>query len=259
MQIRATHITAGYGSQRVLHDVAAEIRTGEIVGIIGPNGCGKSTLLKVLAGLLRPSQGQVTLDERPLRQWNRAAFARQVAVLPQSPVAPAALTVRELVAMGRHPHARWYRRQAAADFRAINHAIDQCELESLVDRKVQTLSGGERQRAWLAMSLAQQPAMLLLDEPTSALDINHQLELLELLKRLNRQREMTICMVMHDLNQTFRYCDRLIAMKAGRVRHVGTPDELLGVDAIFDVFGVLSEVMQTSQPGHRILGFHLPN
>ncbi|QJC51473.1 ABC transporter ATP-binding protein [Paenibacillus albicereus] len=229
----------GYGDQLVVHGVDIDIRQGEWVGIIGPNGSGKSTVLRMLARLLKPRGGAAMLDGEDLAALPPKSAARRIAMLAQAQEAGLELTVRELVRKGRHPHLKWYQDGSAEEHESIvDWAIAAASLQELQHRPLPALSGGERQRAWLAMAIAQTPSVLLLDEPATYLDIAHQLELMELVQQLNREQGLTVVTVLHDLNQAARYCDRLVAVKDGRVAAQGSPSELFTHAFFSDVFGV---------------------
>lgn len=240
-ELRAEAISVGYDGNRVLHEVSLCISSGKISVLLGPNGSGKSTLLKCLGRLMRPWQGRVWLGERPLASYSTHEAARMLAVLPQQPVAPPELTVRELVGYGRYPHVPWHKRFNAQDFSAIDRALEACALRPFAPRRLSTLSGGERQRAWLAMALAQEPRILLLDEPITFLDIAHQLELLELLRALNRSTGLTIAMVLHDINLAARYADEIAILKSGSIHSHGSVEKTITPQAMYDVFGICAE------------------
>jgi len=247
MRLVAENITAGYGASPVLHGVSLELRDGALTGILGPNGSGKSTLLKVVSCLLKPTRGAVRLDDRDVYAMGRQELARYMALLPQHPVAPEDLTVEQLVGYGRYPYIARFGTFSAEDRRIIAEVMEQCELNALAGRPVAHLSGGERQRAWIGMALAQQPRVLLLDEPLSHLDINHQLEVMELLQQLNRQRGLTTAIVLHDINLAVRFCDRLAVLGRGRLAADGPTRDVLADDVIDRTFGVAKRVL--SDPG----------
>ncbi|MDW6092704.1 ABC transporter ATP-binding protein [Vibrio rhizosphaerae] len=211
--------------------------------ILGPNGCGKSTLLRGLSKLLSPSKGQICLDGKSLEQYPRKALAKVLGLLPQSAIAPSGITVHELVARGRFPHQSFLRRWTQADEQAVNDAMQATQTEALRQQTVESLSGGQRQRVWVAMVLAQQTPYLLLDEPTTYLDIAHQIELLELFRTLNRQKNRTIVAVLHDLNHACRYADHLIVMKSGAVIAQGAPKAIMNETLIRQVYGLNSVII----------------
>jgi iron complex transport system ATP-binding protein len=244
-KLAAEALDAGYPATRelVLHALSLDVAEGEVVALVGPNGSGKSTLLRVLGRVLKPRAGVVYLDGRAMREWPTREVARRLALLPQGPTLSADLTVEELVRMGRSPHQGILGLPTREDEDAVENAIRETSIGALVGRHVATLSGGERQRVWLAMALAQQPRILLLDEPTTFLDLNHQLEVLDLIRYLNRQHGLTVVMVLHDLNQAARYAGRIIVLRNGQIYTDGTPASVLTPETLRDVFGVEGHVM----------------
>ncbi|MEM1167211.1 MAG: ABC transporter ATP-binding protein [Planctomycetota bacterium] len=236
MTLEAVDITAGYGRLIAVDRVSATIEPGAITAILGPNGSGKSTLVKCMAALLRPRSGTITLDGAPINQLPRRALARRLGVLPQRPVTPGGLTVREVVALGRWAHTRRFGGGDAGGHDAVSQAIAACDLEPLATRNASELSGGEQQRAHLAVALAQEPSVLLLDEPIAALDVHHQLETLALIRRLNRERGLTVGVVLHDLTLASRFADRVIVMESGRVRAMGPCHDTLTPELVSSVF-----------------------
>jgi iron complex transport system ATP-binding protein len=202
--LNAEALQVRYGEHIVLDELGLTITSGGITALVGPNGSGKSTLLKTIARLLKPSHGAVYLDGRAITRLPTQTVAREIAILPQGPVAPAGLTVGELVEQGRYPHTGPLRMLRQQDYSAIAEALRLTDTTAFVHRPLDSLSGGERQRAWIALTLAQATPILLLDEPTTFLDIGHQLEVLELVRRLNVERRMTIILVLHNLNQAAR-------------------------------------------------------
>jgi iron complex transport system ATP-binding protein len=236
--LRAGRVGRRAGGRLVVDGVTLAPRPGETVGLLGPNGSGKSTLLKLLAGVLGPSAGVVTLDGRPLDRVGRRAAARRIATVDQHAHTQNELTVRDVVALGRIPHRRPWSAASADDGRAVAAALERTGLTGLAGRSWHTLSGGERQRAQIARALAQEPRELLLDEPTNHLDIQHQLDLLELIAGL----PVTTVVALHDLNLAALYCDRLLVLADGRAVAEGTPGEVLTPALIEQVYGVRAEV-----------------
>ncbi|MEU4931473.1 ABC transporter ATP-binding protein [Streptomyces yokosukanensis] len=245
----AQRVTRRTGDRLVLDGLTLTLRPGETVGLIGPNGSGKSTLLRLLAGVLAPSGGVVTLDGRPLGELGRRTVARRVAVVEQHAHTQTELTVRDVVALGRVPHRRAWTAATAADGRAVTEALDRTGLTDRADQSWHTLSGGERQRTQIARALAQEPRELLLDEPTNHLDIQHQLDLLDLVASL----PVTTLVALHDLNLAAMYCDRLLVLAGGLAVAEGTPGEVLTADLIKRVYGVSAEV--TVADGHPVIRF----
>ena len=241
--LRSDTVQVGYGERVVIGGLSLTIQRGGITALVGPNGSGKSTLSKALARLLKPSGGAVYLDGTAISRMPTAAITRQLAILPQGPVAPAGLTVGELVEQGRYPHAGPLKMLVRQDYAAISEALALTGMSAFAARPLDSLSGGERQRAWIALALAQATPVLLLDEPTTFLDIGHQLEVLELVRRLNRERGMTIVLVLHDLNHAARYADRMVALSEGRIVADGPPVEVLTPALLAQVFGVQAHIL----------------
>lgn len=236
------NIAVGFDGKSVLENLSLEIEKGQIISILGPNGSGKSTLLKILSRNLKPDKGSVYLDGHNLIELSAKVVARKMAVLPQSPEAPKDLTVRDLVEYGRYPHQKWWQGRSGEDDECVNWALQQTGLEEMSGRIVSTLSGGERQRVWIAMALAQKPEVLLLDEPTTYLDICHQLEIMELLAEFNRVHQITVAMVLHDINHAARYSDSIVVLHQGKVFAVGRPEDVITPHTLRTVFGVESEI-----------------
>ncbi|SIQ94361.1 iron complex transport system ATP-binding protein [Rhizobium sp. RU35A] len=231
----------------LLKDVTIRFRPGEMAGLVGHNGSGKSTLLKLLARQQLPSRGLVRYGGQPVTVLGAQDFARRIAYLPQDVTAAHAMTVRELVACGRYPWHGALGRFSALDRQKVEEALALTHLEPMADRLVDTLSGGERQRAWIAMLMAQDTECLLLDEPTSALDIAHQMEVLALVRRLSRDKGLSVVIVLHDINMAGRFCDRLYALKAGELIAEGRPDEMMTPDNLQHIYGIAMNV--TRHPG----------
>lgn len=247
------HAVVGYGGAPIVKGVDVDIPDGAITAIVGPNGCGKSTLLRALARLLSPSEGSVLLDGEDIQRIATREVARRVGLLPQSPIAPAGITVRELVARGRTPHQKVLRPWSAEDETSVMSALHSTGLTAIADEAVDELSGGQRQRAWIAMALAQDTPIMLLDEPTTFLDIAHQYEVLDLLHRLHHRQGRTIVMVVHDLHQAARYASHVIAMSGGEVAASGAPSEVLTEQLVGDVFGLDVRVLPDPVTGTPVI------
>ncbi|MDR1214436.1 MAG: ABC transporter ATP-binding protein [Propionibacteriaceae bacterium] len=241
-RLRAEAVTLAYGRRVVAENLTAVVPDGGFTVIVGPNACGKSTLLRALARLLPPRAGQVVLDGRSIASQPTKAVARQIGLLPQSSIAPPGIAVEDLVARGRYPHQSLLRRSLERDRTAVARAMAATGVSDLAEQVVDELSGGQRQRVWIAMALAQDTEIILLDEPTTFLDIAHQVEVLELLARLNRQGK-TVVAVLHDLNQAARYASHLIVMADGQQVACGPPAAILTEDLISRVFGLPCLVM----------------
>jgi iron complex transport system ATP-binding protein len=247
--LAAEALRVGYGERSVIDGLDIQIRHGSVTALVGPNGSGKSTLLKTLARLLAPSAGAVYLDGKAISRLPTAAVARELAILPQGPTAPEGLTVRELVEQGRFPHVGALRMLRVQDHEAIGAALERTGMAEFAHRPLSALSGGERQRAWIALALAQETPILLLDEPTTFLDIGHQLEVLDLVRRLNHERGMTIVLVLHDLNQAARYSDRMVALQRGQIVADGPPAQVLTPHLLERIFGVRAHIVPDPASG----------
>ncbi|WP_455924063.1 ATP-binding cassette domain-containing protein [Pseudomonas putida] len=234
----AEQLTLGYDDKIVARDLSVHIPDGELTVIIGPNACGKSTLLRTLSRLLQPRAGQVWLDGETIGHYPTKEVARRLSLLPQSSTAPSDILVRDLVARGRYPHQSLFSRWSQEDEQAVQTAMAATGVAQLADKAVDTLSGGQRQRVWIAMVLAQQTPLVLMDEPTTWLDITHQIDLLELLRELNRDHGHTLVVVLHDLNHACRYATHLIAMREGKVIASGKPGEIVTPELIEAVYGL---------------------
>jgi iron complex transport system ATP-binding protein len=248
-RLGAEGVTLRYDSRTVSTDLSFAVPDGSFTVIIGPNACGKSTLLRALSGLLVPAAGRVLLDGAPLLSYPARERARRLAFLPQSMGAPEGITVAELAARGRFAHQRVLRRSSLADAEAVDRALADTGTADLADRRLDELSGGQRQRAWIAMVLAQETPIVLLDEPTTYLDLAHQVEVLDLVTRLNRERGRTVAMVLHDLNLAARYSDLVVVMSEGRVVASGPPREVFTVVLLAEVFGLTADIMVDPRSG----------
>lgn len=231
-------LSFGYGARMVLRDLDVDIPQGRVTGILGPNGCGKSTLLRAMARLIRPTGGQVLLDGQDIRQHDTRMLARRLAILPQGPVAPEGILVGDLVRRGRIPWRGLLSPWRAEDARACAAALEAVGMADLAHRPLDELSGGQRQRAWIALVLAQEPQLLLLDEPTTFLDLVHQVEVLSLLRRRNRDSGLTVVSVLHDMNLAARYSDHLILMGPAGIVAAGRPDAVLTPETLHRAFGL---------------------
>lgn len=243
-RLYADKITLAYTKEAIVaRDLSLRIADGKITAIIGPNGCGKSTVLRALARLLLPREGAVVLDGELIQRQPTKAVAKRIGLLPQQPDAPEAITVEDLARRGRYPHQGFMQPSSKEDERAVARALELTDMVSFKDRPVDELSGGQRQRAWLAMALAQETPLLLLDEPTTFLDIAHQVEMLDLVRELNREHGRTVVLVVHDLCHACRYADHLIAMREGKVVAAGPPREVVSETLVREVFALESCVV----------------
>ena len=242
VSLSAEGVSLGYGDHRIIEQLDVTIPPGRFTVIVGANACGKSTLLRGLARLLTPTAGSVLLDGKAIHTMPTKLVATRLGVLPQTPVAPDAITVADLVGRGRYPHQGWFRHWSAEDDAAVAEALEATDTPDLAGRQVDELSGGQRQRVWIAMALAQRTELLLLDEPTTFLDINHQVEVLDLLTDLVRRDGRTVVAVLHDLNLASRYADHLVAMSGGKIVAEGAPADVVTPKIIREVFGIEAEV-----------------
>ncbi|MEO0909431.1 MAG: ABC transporter ATP-binding protein [Pseudomonadota bacterium] len=247
-RLKAENITVRYSQVNVLDRMHVEIPDRAFTVIIGPNGSGKSTLIRALSRLLKPNAGQILLDETPLQKQKNRAIAQKLAVLPQGLSAPETITVSELVSRGRTPYQTPLKQWSKDDHKLVEDALAKTGLLQFSDRPVLELSGGQQQRVWIAMVLAQDTDILLLDEPTTFLDLQHQIELLTLIRKLSAEFSKTVVAVLHDINLAARFADHIVAMKNGNVHTSGDPASVITKETIKSVFGLESEVI--SDPIH---------
>ncbi|MGG3467609.1 ABC transporter ATP-binding protein [Neobacillus pocheonensis] len=234
----------GYGDKIIVEKLNLKINKGEITTIIGANGCGKSTILKTIARVHPAKSGSVYLDGKMIHKIPTKEIAKKMAVLPQSPEAPSGLTVYELISFGRSPHQNSFGRLSHEDKKVIEWSLDVTGLSTLANQPVDALSGGQRQRAWIAMAIAQETDLLLLDEPTTYLDLAHQLEILQLLEKLNREEGRTIVMVIHDLNLAARFSHYMVSLRGGKLVKEGTAEEVMTHEVLKEVFQIDAEIVK---------------
>ena len=256
-------VSVGYGERTVLDTLNVDIKRGAITSIVGPNGCGKSTLLRTMSRLLNPTKGEIVLDGKSIHDIPTRKLATQPGLFPQTPIAPDGIVVADLVGRGRTPHQGILGRWSQQDYDIVAEALETTGISDLAERSIDELSGGQRQRVWIAMALAQRTDTLLLDEPTTYLDVKHQLDVLDLLTELNRDRGTTIVMVLHDLNLAARYSDELVAVSGGKVFAHGHPREVITKENVKSVFGIDSVIITdpvSDQPAVMPIGRrHLRN
>lgn len=246
MPLEAQQLSGGYDNQFMIDAVNLTLHPGEWLSLVGPNGSGKSTLLRLLSRILPPRAGSLLLNGQAIHTLSPTAIAQQLAILPQQQVLPAGLTVWQLVALGRTPHQAWWQWELDKESRMhVERSLVWTDLLNYRDRPVSELSGGERQRAFLSLALAQDPQVLLLDEPTTFLDIHFQLQLLELLKKLNQQHQLSIITVLHDINLAARYSDRIAFMRSGRLWTVGDVSTVLTPETMQAVFEIDVAILDT--------------
>ncbi len=236
--MEAKHLTFSYGKNTVLKDVSAKFKEKGITTLLGANGSGKSTLFNICTKNLTPERGIIILDGENIFDINQKKFAGKVAIVHQQNRIMGDINVRQLVSYGRTPYMKLMRGYDKEDNDAIDWAIDVTGLRDVSERPVVSLSGGQRQRVWIAMSLAQKSQMLFLDEPTTYLDIKYQIELLELIRNLNRELGITIVMVLHDINQAIKYSDRVIGLKSGKIKFEGAPNDVITDESVSGLYDI---------------------
>lgn len=238
MKLKIKNITFYYESLKALEEVTFEAKDGEILGIIGPNGSGKTTLLKCINLILKPKIGTILINEADVSKLSRREIAKKIGMTPQISSKLFPFTVLDLVLMGRTPHLGRFEGESRRDLDIVKEAMKLTNIEPLANRLIDELSGGEFQRVIIARALAQEPDILLLDEPTLHLDINHQLEIMELIRKLAKNRGLTAIVVSHDLNLAARFCDRLLLLNSGKIYAFGSPKEVLSPEKIRKVYHI---------------------
>lgn len=242
VRLYTDQLNIGYGERLIVKNLSVEIPDKKITTIIGANGCGKSTLLKAATRIISHQSGSIVLDGEHIAKEHTKILAKKMAILPQAPESASGLTVGELVSYGRFPYQTGFGRLSKKDYEVIDWALEVTGTIDFKFRPVDALSGGQRQRVWIAMALAQETEIIFLDEPTTYLDLAHQLEVLELLQKLNREQERTIVMVLHDLNQAARFADYIIALKDGEIVKAGTCEEVMNREVLKKVFHIDAEI-----------------
>lgn len=230
-------VSIGYGRKAVVKDLNLKVVPGEMVGLIGPNGCGKSTIIRALSRVITPLSGRILVEGKEISQVSRQELARLVGVVPQIPLLPSAFTAFEIVLMGQNPHLGFFQQESEREREIAWRAMEKTGTVALAERRVGELSGGEIQSLLIARVLAQETKTILLDEPTANLDIGRQIEVLDLIKGLCREKNLTVIAAVHDLNLATQYCDRLILMKEGRLHAEGTPARVITERNIREVYG----------------------
>jgi len=243
------NVSIAYGKRQILEDVTMEFEKGKITTIIGPNGCGKSSLLKTVSRVVTPIAGTPIFQDKPIREYAPKELAKKIAYLPQIHTSPSDIDIRTLVSYGRFPYKKFGSGLTEEDSNIIDQTLELTGLSHMGDRLLNNLSGGEKQRAWIAMTICQQPEILLLDEPITYLDIGYQVEVLELIKELGERLKITIVMVLHDMNFTARYSNRIYMLKDGHVYDYGRPDEIIAHDKMENVFGIDSQIICDEKNG----------
>lgn len=252
VRLRVADLKAGYGQRLVVDGVSFTVAAGRMTALIGPNGSGKSTLLATMARLLRPMGGTVLLDGRAVHGQPTRALARELGILPQSPLVPEGLTAYELVSRGRHPHQGFLSQWSDKDAAAVETAMGLTGTSDFAGTPVAALSGGQRQRCWIAMAMAQETSVILLDEPTTFLDLRYQVEVLDLLARLAHAHGRTVVVVLHDLNMAVAYADTVLCLKDGRIRAVAGEGRSLSAADVADIFGLEVEAVPHPRTGKPV-------
>lgn len=242
--ITTDKLSAGYSGVTVFRDIDLEIPAGKITTLIGSNGSGKSTILKTMSRLITPLSGTACLDGQSIHSMPTKLVAQKLALLPQGAQTPSGITVNDLAEYGRFPYRNKLSGLTQKDREIVRWALSSTGMTELADREMDQLSGGQRQRGWIAMALAQKTDILFLDEPTTYLDISHQLEILQLLQRLNSEQNVTVVMVLHDLNHAIMFSDYLVAVKDGKKHCAGPPESVITPETLREVFQVEAAVVR---------------
>ncbi len=236
--ISVKKLFVAYEDNLIIDNMNLSIPKGQISIIIGANGCGKSTLLKTIARVIKPKSGEIFINGANIKAQKEKHIATQIAFLPQGPICPSGITVKELVAYGRFPHQKIIGGLNSHDKEIIEWAIEATDLKDFSDKEIENLSGGQRQRAWIAMTLAQETNIIMLDEPTTYLDMSYQLEVLEVLEKLNKQKKITVVIVLHELNNACRFAGNIIGLKQGRIICQGVPKEVITRESLKEIYGI---------------------
>ena len=250
--ISVKNLTVSYADNNIINNMNLSIPKGKISIIIGANGCGKSTLLKTISRINKPKSGDIFINNKNIKKIKEKSIAKEVAFLPQGPVCPSGLTVRELVAFGRFPHQKMIGGLNSHDKEVIDWAIEETGLSEFAEREVENLSGGQRQRAWIAMTLAQETEIIMLDEPTTYLDMSYQLEVLEVLQKLNREKKITVVIVLHELNNACRFADNIIGLKNGKIICEGKPIDVINKKSLKEIYGIDANIKESENGEYPI-------
>ena len=250
--ISVKNLSVAYEENIIIDNMNLTIPKGKISIIIGANGCGKSTLLKSIARVIKAKSGEIYINEKNIKSQKEKYIATQVAFLPQGPVCPSGITVKELVAFGRFPHQKIIGGLNTHDKEIIDWAIEETGLKEFAHREVENLSGGQRQRAWIAMTLAQETEIIMLDEPTTYLDMSYQLEVLQVLEKLNKEKNITIVMVLHELNNACRFASNIIGLKKGKIICEGTPMEAITKENLREIYGIDGKLQLSENKNYPI-------
>lgn len=251
-RLRAEKIELRYADRTIVDELSLEIPDGGFTVVVGPNGCGKSTLLRALGRMLTPRSGRVVLDGNDIRSYRTKEVARRIALLPQSPLSPGAISVADLVSRGRYPYQSMLRQWSPEDEHVVSEALNEVGMRYAADQLVDELSGGQRQRVWIAMTLAQRTPVLLLDEPTTFLDIAHQIEVLDLCSQLH-QSGRTLVAVLHNLNLAARYATHVVAMRSGKIVMQGSASDVFTPELLREVFDLEALVLEDPETGRPLV------
>jgi ABC-type cobalamin/Fe3+-siderophores transport system ATPase subunit len=253
MTLFAENLQVRYGDRQVLSDISFRVASGSILGVIGPNGAGKTTLIRALSGVIPLSAGRVLAQDGDMAKLAPVERARRVAVVPQARSLPASFTGWQLVLLGRTPHLNWLGHVSATDEGCVKQALERAQALDLAGRRLGELSGGEQQRLLLARALAQDAPILLLDEPTTHLDLQHQIGLLDKVRELARSEGLAVVVALHDLNLVSRYTDQVALLVEGRLRAMGTPEEILQPELLSQVYQVPLQLLHTAATGRPVI------
>jgi iron complex transport system ATP-binding protein len=244
MSMEVKHLSVGYGSRLVLEDISFHLKKGKILGLIGPNGAGKTTLIRAISGVQEPRAGTILVNGTDLAELSAGQRARLIAVVPQARSLPGAFTGWETVLLGRTPWLNWLGQTSEADDIVVKDAMKMTDTLELMDRRMEELSGGEQQSLLLARALAQSAPILLLDEPTTHLDLHHQVNLLGQVHRLAKKNQLTVIMVLHDLNQVSRFADEVALLVDGRICEQGSPEDVMKAGILSSAFRIGLKVIK---------------
>jgi iron complex transport system ATP-binding protein len=251
--IRTKKIEVSYGNKKIIDSVDIHIKKGTVNTLIGPNGSGKSTILKALTQQKKVNSGEIFFKGDPIQTLSRMYWAKNVTYLPQNPKAPNDFTVWDLVSLSRNAYLKWYERLGKNDYEIIEESIGKTNIQDHKYKLLSELSGGERQRAWIAMALAQEPELIILDEPTTFLDIAYQFEVLEIIKELNEKENITVLMVLHDLNHAAKYSDNIVLLKKGKVFAEGAPKDVMNKENIREAFDIEVKVQHDEEHNYPLI------
>lgn len=245
MKLKIQELNFRYDSRLVLKEISLEVEEGKILTLVGPNGSGKTTLLRCIMGILNLERGYILIDGKPISKIKRKELAKRIACVPQSEPTSFPTTVFDTVLMGRKPYLNW--NPSVKDFRIVSEALHLLGLKEFALRDLNELSGGEKQKVLIARAIVQEPETMLLDEPTSNLDLKHQLEILEIVKNLVKEKAISVIMAMHDLNLASRYSDRLVMLKNGKIFGIGIPKQVITSENMKSVYGVEAVIYNQSR------------